>query len=890
MDRVPQCRPNTSPKFSVFEPSVGFGVTSTLKPDRWRTLLQTYPDPEFANTIAGIAQFGARVGYKGPIVRIRGRNHSSVLRIPDEITQNVIHELAASRIRQIPTLPPFYYVSPLGAVEKRLNGEFNGWRRIHDLSYPNGGSVNDHILEEYGSLTYQTLDDAIRLIQKHGRRCILRKRDLKDAFRKIPVSPLDHWLFLFEWNGILYIDLFLPFGLRTAPLLFNLFAEGLHWILDWICGRDLVHYLDDFLLFDDPSPEFFGNVASYLGLSENIMKRKDGWVVDFTGIELDSDCMVARLPKDKHDRAIAGVQRLLATGAVTHRTLEKLLGFLSFCARVVPLGRPFLCNLFNLLQRLSHLHPYAIHNLSSAARRDLLWWMTLLPQWSGVLIITPTRPKVVVHTDTSSVKGIGGWWDSHAFSARMPRAYRTRLIDWKEAYAVLFAFAKWGEFWIGHTVVIMCDNSVVVTAINSKSVHGLAIDPLQLILLTAALYDIEVTSMWLSSKDNWIADALSRFDIDKVADFVSTVKSRQLSSSIPREWETNVGITGKAADLLWHGLAPNTRHTYRVSESTFERFASSHGFYPTFPVQFEALAQFIALTAAETSTQTARSYVTRLRSYHVDHGYSTELFNDERIQRILRGAARKYGNKPKRERLAITKEILQAIVLNLRGTHDDINLRAAFCTAFAAFLRMAEFTWSCWNDKSFLQHLSRGSVQFLGDKVILTLPASKSDPFRQGVAIPLCSSGDSTCPVTALRLLYRRYPLPATAPLFSQACGPFDRQWALRKVSQSLLFSGINPKGFSGHSFRRGAAISAVNAGIAKSDIMKMGRWKSDSVERYFSAAAHNNLLFSLSTQLHTNPGPSPFIPDPQCTHSSSTHSTPRVAPSLSTPRVSHKG
>ena len=64
----------------------------------------------------------------------------------------------------------------------------------------------------------------------------------------------------------------------------------------------------------------------------------------------------------------------------------------------------------------------------------------------------------------------------------------------------------------------MCDNMVAVNAINAKSVRGKSIDPLQLILLTAALYDIEVSSQWLSSKDNWIADALSRFEIHKVAD------------------------------------------------------------------------------------------------------------------------------------------------------------------------------------------------------------------------------------------------------------------------------------------------------------------------------------------------------------------------------------
>ena len=296
-----------------------------------------------------------------------------------------------------------------------------------------------------------------------------------------------------------------------------------------------MHYLDDFLFVSDPDPEFFGTLTSYLGLSENVNKRKDGWVVDFTGIELDSDLMEDRLPKDKHDRAIAGVQRLLTSGSVTHRTLENLLGFLSFCTKVIPLGRPFLRNLFNLLKRLSHLHPHAIRRLSATATRDLRWWMTLLPRWSGILIINPTRPQVVIHTDASGVKGIGGWWDrNHAFSTRLPRRHRSKLIDWKEAYAVLFAFALWGEHWKGHTVLVMSDNTVVFNAINSKSVRGESIDPLQLILLTAALYDIEISCQWLSSKDNWIADALSRFEIEKIANIFPQFSLANNSYSHPR--------------------------------------------------------------------------------------------------------------------------------------------------------------------------------------------------------------------------------------------------------------------------------------------------------------------------------------------------------------------
>ena len=218
------------------------------------------------------------------------------------------------------------------------------------------------------------------------------------------------------------------------------------------------------------------------------------------------------------------------------------------------------------------------------------------------------------------------------------------------------------------------------------------------------------------------------------------------------------------------------------------------------------------------------------------------------------------------------------MLVHLHVTHDDLNIRAAFCLAFSAFLRISEFTWAKWDNQSFLLHFSRGSVQFVHDGILLHLPSSKSDPFRKGVSIPLSKSSDTTCPVSALQLLFQRYPKPNQNPLFCRTQGAFDRKWILSKISQTLLLAGINPKGYSGHSFRRGAANSALKAGISRTDIMQMGRWKSDSIDRYFSASANHTLLFSLSKKLHTHPGPSSSI------LTSPSHST------KSKPRVHHRG
>jgi len=36
------------------------------------------------------------------------------------------------------------------------------------------------------------------------------KKDLKAAFRHIPTSPYDYWLFVFSWKEKHYVNMFLP--------------------------------------------------------------------------------------------------------------------------------------------------------------------------------------------------------------------------------------------------------------------------------------------------------------------------------------------------------------------------------------------------------------------------------------------------------------------------------------------------------------------------------------------------------------------------------------------------------------------------------------------------------------------------------------------------------
>ena len=55
-----------------------------------------------------------------------------------------------------------------------------------------------------------------------------------------------------RWRDKLYVDTTLPFGLRSAPKIFNAVADASEWIMEHNGVRELLHYLDDFLIFGVP--------------------------------------------------------------------------------------------------------------------------------------------------------------------------------------------------------------------------------------------------------------------------------------------------------------------------------------------------------------------------------------------------------------------------------------------------------------------------------------------------------------------------------------------------------------------------------------------------------------------------------------------------------------
>ena len=117
----------------------------------------------------------------------------------------------------------------------------------------------------------------------------------------IPVHPDDCRLLGFEWQGSHYVDGMLPFGLRSAPIIFTAVADA-KFRQQGVSMID--HYLDDFIIVGPPESSVCGHALDLLiKMCEDLgvplaLDKLEGPTdcITFLGIEIDTAAGVLRLP------------------------------------------------------------------------------------------------------------------------------------------------------------------------------------------------------------------------------------------------------------------------------------------------------------------------------------------------------------------------------------------------------------------------------------------------------------------------------------------------------------------------------------------------------------------------------------------------------------------
>ena len=350
--------------------------------------LCSHPDRNFVNSLLSALTYGARIGYLGPQRARVSRNLISASQHPEVVSANLDKEISLGRVAgPFPSSPlPNFQCHPVGVVPKK---HFPEWRTIYHLSYPEGDSINDYIPKDPYSLQYVRVDDAIGALQSLGQGSYMAKTDLKSAFRLIPIHPDDWNLLGIYWQAMFYVDMYLPFGLRSAPYIFNQLSDALEWILTHNYGlQHVLHILDDFLVIEPSRAQCLTSFSTllrvFMSLRAPLVASKTlgpSQVLEFMGIELDSSRMEARLPEDKLNRTRELLKSFKRRRSARLVELQSLIGTLQFACRVVVPGRTFLQRVINLTRGV----PSRFHHvrLNKEFFKDLDMWLLFLTGWNG---------------------------------------------------------------------------------------------------------------------------------------------------------------------------------------------------------------------------------------------------------------------------------------------------------------------------------------------------------------------------------------------------------------------------------------------------------------------------------------------------------------------------
>lgn len=542
----PEARPNTHIPYEVYTTHKTPMFQGPLNASAWKELLSEYPDQSVVDAVVGIIRYGARIGYEGVRAGVQVyANHRSADSQPDFLERDLLDQLSHQRLNEHGrrgNLPKFFVSCPIGLRDKS-NGKK---RRIHDLSFPSGKSVNDHINQDWGTVRHPSLEQVLGIVASMGEGCVMLKRDFEDAYRHVPVSPIDSPLLGFSWRDKFYSERFLPFGLRMSGYLFNLFAELFHWILELRLqpfGAQVVHYVDDFLIILPPGTDWksadrvYMDLASQLGLNVKLAKNEQGLLVAYGGIEIDSGKMEARLTQNKQEKGIRLVKECMGQETTSLTELRSLTGFLSFTSTVVPLGRTFTRRLFDLQKELDVPRARdARRPVSADAKSDLVWWCDLLTSVPAVRSLARVRPEAMVWSDGSGATGLGGYYRpfdqkvadmtvSQVLAVSSPN--KSEDIAVNEIQAIVQCLRRWGKGWQHHRVVVNVANRLVARGIENETIRGEAMEVLRECLLLAARLDIDLRTRWVSRADNHLAEALSSYNQKRIKELCPKIKLKR---------------------------------------------------------------------------------------------------------------------------------------------------------------------------------------------------------------------------------------------------------------------------------------------------------------------------------------------------------------------------
>ena len=306
---------------------------------------------------------------------------------------------------------------------------------------------------------------------------------MKNAFRIVPIRPMDYCLLGMRWKNVYYYDRCMPMGCPSSCKTF----ETLSTAMDWIAQRKLminhiIHLLDDFLIIAiseslcQDQLHLFLELCSYLGsyLGIPIAPEKTcgpATTLSFAGIELDSVSFEARLPLDKIDKCLSLIANLLTRKKVTLKEIQSLMAMLNFACSVVVPGRAFLCRLIVLTVRVHSPRHYV--RINKEVKADLRLWQSFLPGFNSRSFFLQdfwdSSDKLELFTDAAGSLGFGAVFGKKWCYGKWPDNWLHHNIALLEFYPNVLSLYLWGHHMKNRSILFLTDNEALVYVINKQS-------------------------------------------------------------------------------------------------------------------------------------------------------------------------------------------------------------------------------------------------------------------------------------------------------------------------------------------------------------------------------------------------------------------------------------
>ena len=412
--------------------------------------------------------------------------------------------------------------------------------------------MNDGIPVEHTSVSYATVEDAIRAIKAVGSNCYLAKTDIKNAFRIIPIRPQDYNLLGICWRGLYYYDRCMPMGCSSSCKTFETFSTAIEWIAqNKLHIPYILHLLDDFLIISPTQVickkqlELFLMLCRWLGIPMAPEKTAGpSTAMAFAGIELDSVLMEARLPQEKIVKCQDLISAFLKRQKVTLKEIQSLTGLLNFACTVVVPGRAFLRRLIDLT--IGVKKPHFMIKLSREVKDDLLVWQNFLSGFNGRSLFLPdywgNSHQLKLYTDASGALGFGAIFGKFWCYGEWPDSWRHRNIAFLEFYPIVLSLHLWGHKMQNSRILFFTDNEALVHVINKQSCRDRDLMFfVRKLVLVCLRCNVCFKAKHISGLHNKLADALSRLQLQTF---------RQLAPAYMHHLPTE--IPGHLQPINWH--------------------------------------------------------------------------------------------------------------------------------------------------------------------------------------------------------------------------------------------------------------------------------------------------------------------------------------------------